>query len=289
MVGDANWGFIFNAPDAWNLRTNPGGALLSGKNTAGLIFVLPHRAANGVQMQRDMQMGLREGQTQLLLKGKLARLGNNLLWGNYSGTYQGRQVQARCFGALLQGGGGAYVFALASPGAFSDALSKAAAGIAHSVSRGQAGQPAPQAQAPRNHGGTARSQPGGQVYQPAQPAPQPGGRFNNQLLTHFAGSWRSTTKNTETVAMLNANGTFAIRYSASYSGQYSGNGGSWGHARDDNSQGRWAVQGNKRRGTLFLQYNNGEVDQIPYAVQEQRGRVYWREYWFNRQLWYKFR
>jgi hypothetical protein len=106
----------------------------------------------------------------------------------------------------------------------------------------------------------------------------------SDLVRHFAGTWVTMTKSTHTMVALNPNGTYSNRYEAGYSG---GQTGSWGIARDEHSQGRWTVRGTKQQGVLVLTNRDGSQTTVRYQVHVERGQTYWREYYFNGDLYGK--
>jgi len=111
------------------------------------------------------------------------------------------------------------------------------------------------------------------------------------LIQHFAGTWINYTKNTSTQITLSKDGSFSESYEASYSGnfsnQYGDNMGGWGTARQDQSQGRWTVRGDRQQGTIIIIKNNGEQITLEYKVHVEKGETFWNEYLFNGDLYGK--
>jgi hypothetical protein len=131
-VGDPNWGFKFSPPPGWKWQHDHSGAILGHDTIAGMIVVFPHLATGPQEVQQQMMEGLTDEQTQLFLAGKLERLTDNAIAGEYSGTYQGQQVKARGIGTFSPYGGGAYILAVTTPEMYGPQLS----GAAESVARG---------------------------------------------------------------------------------------------------------------------------------------------------------
>jgi hypothetical protein len=113
------------------------------------------------------------------------------------------------------------------------------------------------------------------------------------LMTHFAGTWWSATKNTETHVTLTPDGLYFENYESSYSGtttdQYGDADMSWGTANQQNAQGTWSVQGTREQGTITILLQNGNHREINYRVHVENGQVYWKEYFFDGDLYWKKR
>ena len=125
---------------------------------------------------------------------------------------------------------------------------------------------------------------------PARGRPQTGGNSADAALTaHFTGIWMTWTKNTQTKAYLAPDGTYYQNYEASYSGGANDPSGAWGTAREDRTQARWTVQGNRHSGVLVLTYADGSTDHVRYQVHEENGQIYWSEYYFEGTLYAKQR
>jgi len=244
-AGDSNWGFKFRPPAGWKFQKSAEAIVLGHDAIAGMIIVMPHTAANIQQVQTQMREGLHEEGVDLSPAGELRASGKSALAGEYAGVFQGVQAKALGLGTLSPFGGGAFIIALTTPEKFSRDLPAAAETIARNM----------------------------QYF----------GIETSGLTAHFAGTWVTMTKSTETRAVLNANGEFYSNYEASYSGQLSG-GGAWGHASTNNERGRWTVRGDKRQGIIIITYPNGNQVQVPYKVHVENGETYWNEYWFNGEL-----
>ena len=78
--------------------------------------------------------------------------------------------------------------------------------------------------------------------------------------------------------------TVHVRDDVTYSG---GQTGSWGFAREDHAQGRWTVRGTKQQGVLLLTKRDGSQTTVRYQVHVERGQAYWREYFFDGELYSK--
>ena len=252
-VSDPGWSFAFRLPSGWKYQKGDQGAILGHDTVPGLILVLPHEAGNAQQLQQQMQEGLQDESVNLMPAGRLQQMGNNAIAGDYTGVAQGSQVKARGIGVLGAQGGGAYVIAMATPQVYGTTLTSAAEAVARSLRT---------------------------VQQDA-----------SDLVRHFAGTWVTMTKNTQTMVALYPNGSYSNRYEAGYSGGFSDSRGqdlgSWGHTRDDNSQGRWTVRGTKQQGVLVLMDKSGGQTTVRYQVHVERGQTYWREYYFNGELYGK--
>jgi hypothetical protein len=119
----------------------------------------------------------------------------------------------------------------------------------------------------------------------------PAGGGDADLMRHFAGTWWSATKNTETHVTLTPDGLYFEDYESSYSGtttdQYGNPDMSWGGANQQNAQGTWSVQGTREQGTITILLQNGNQREINYRVHVENGQVYWSEYYFNGDLYWK--
>lgn len=115
--------------------------------------------------------------------------------------------------------------------------------------------------------------------------------LSSDLMNHFAGSWTTTTTNTQTWVTFRTDGTFSDQYESSYSGDYSnqyGNDmGGWGTYNQQSAAGRWSVSGTREQGTIIIIYNNGTQRAVEYRVHSENGQVYYNEYWFNGVFYYK--
>ncbi len=244
-AGDPGWGFKFRPPAGWKFQKSAEAVILGHDTIAGMIVVLPHTAANIQQVQSQMQQGLHEEGIDLSPTGGLRSAGTSALAGDYGGVFQGVQARALGLGTLSPFGGGAFIIALTTPDKFGRELPAAAEAVARSM----------------------------QYFRIAV----------SELMGHFAGTWVTMTKSTETQAVLKSNGDYFSSYEAAYSGDLSG-GGAWGHAAASNDRGRWTVRGDKQQGVITITYANGNQTQIQYHVHVERGETYWNEYWFNGDL-----
>ena len=106
---------------------------------------------------------------------------------------------------------------------------------------------------------------------------------SNSLMQHFVGTWKNFSSSNQVLAVLYPDGTFKIRNTSAYSNYDQG----WGGAADNFSQGRWSIRGNAQAGTLIINYTNGSQDYINYRVHVENGQAYWREYYFDGDLYQK--
>lgn len=146
-----------------------------------------------------------------------------------------------------------------------------------------------------NRSGTGTQIPGmgaprtAEQKQPSGNAPAPASDIMNQL----AGSWTTTTTNTQTWITFRPDGTFSDQYESSYSGnfdnQYGGNEGNWGAYNQQNASGTWTVNGTREQGIITVIYNNGQQRNVEYRVHMEKGQTYWNEYWFNNVFYYRER
>ena len=242
-VGHPSWSCTFRLPTGWRHQKGDQGARLEHNAIPGCVLVVPHHAANLHELQWGMQR-FQDETLALLLAGPLQPAGTTTLIGEYTGIAQGCPAQARAIGVLAPQEGGAYVIAITPPPGYGSALTTAAETVA----------------------GSLRGVP----------------RDASDLVAHFAGTWVTVTRNTQTMVALYPNGTFAQRYDAGYSG--GDQAGSWGVAREDHAQGLWAVRGTKQQGVLILTNPDGSQATVRYQVHVERGQIYWQEYFFNGEL-----
>jgi hypothetical protein len=108
---------------------------------------------------------------------------------------------------------------------------------------------------------------------------------DQDLMSHFAGTWWNATTNTETNVTLTADGRYFETAASSYSGgssdQYGNPDMSWGAAGDQTAHGTWTVSGTREQGLLTIFFQNGNQREINYQVHVENGEVYWSEYYFN--------
>jgi len=113
----------------------------------------------------------------------------------------------------------------------------------------------------------------------------------SDLMQYFAGNWSTFTTNTTTWICFAPNGGYSEQYEAVYSGNttdgYGSVTGNWGAASQDNSQGRWGVQGNRESGQIIVSLNNGNRIVYNYKVHQENGKKYYKEYWINGSLYSK--
>jgi hypothetical protein len=250
-VGNPAWAFTFTPPSGWRCQADAQGAVLGHDQIAGGILILPHRLLSVEQLAAKMTEGLQEDDGQLLPTGALKTLDSNRLAGDFSGFYQGQTVKGYGIGTVSPSGG-AYIIALTAPDKFTTALSSAADLVAASLHY--------------------REVKGG----------------GSELMGHFAGTWVSSTRNTETRITFYADGTFAEGYEASYSGGSSDAQGNpdmnWGTAGDKRSAGTWSAQGTVEQGVITVTYENGNSRDVNYRVHVENGETYPNEYWFANDL-----
>jgi len=250
-VGDPSWGFRFRVPAGWKEKHDAGGAILGHDTIAGVIFVLPHMAANLQEVQQQMLQGISEEGLQLRPSGSLQKLGDIGVAGDYEGIAQQQRVRARGIGVASPRGGGAYILAVAMPDKYTRELAAAAEAVA-----------------------------AGMRYS----APEV-----SEVAQFFAGTWETMTTNTMTSYTLFPDGTFTGNYEASYSGNRVGGVNPWGLARQDQQKGRWTVRGTRESGVLVLRYPDGRQETVNYRVHVEKGETYWNEYLFDGVLYGKKR
>ncbi len=245
VVTDPNWGYKITVPKGWKYKKNGNILMLGHNRIAGIIFVFPHMLNNISRVRNNLRQGISNKSMRLSLATSIVSKGNNILSGDYTGIANNSRVKARGYGTLSPYGGGAFIIAITTPEKFSQEITDAALILTKGIKYFKTN--------------------------------------NSNIMQHFAGRWKTNTKNTETVTILYPDGRFIMQYSSSYSGQQ----GSWGVANGENNSGRWSVRGNKRQGVLILTYSNGEQENINYQVHIERGRTYWSEYYFGGNLYWK--
>jgi hypothetical protein len=107
----------------------------------------------------------------------------------------------------------------------------------------------------------------------------------SDVASHFIGTWKNYTQNTETMVALYPNGTYGYRYTSNYSSSEPGE--EWGTAADQHARGTWTVQGTRERGVLIFTDQDGSQSRYEYEVHVENGQVYWNEYYFNGNLYGK--
>ena len=257
-VGDPNWGFKFRAPQGWKFNKDYNGAILGHDTVAGMIIVFPHHLTSLQAVAQQMQEGLVEEEIYVMPSAQLQQKGNNTIWGDCSGTWQGQQARGRGFGTLSPYGGGAFILAITTPEKFGSDIAGAAEAIATSM----------------------------QYFEVDV----------SHLTRIFVGRWASYSGSSGGGTLINwtfyPDGTFEDASETSYSTDYSSDGmglpdTNLGALGTSTNRARWTVRGGEREGQIIIVYPNGNERFIDYAVHVQRGETYWREYFFNRRLFRK--
>ena len=247
------WGYSITPPPGWKFQSGPDGAVLGHDQIAGMILVFPHAAANPQALQALMSRPYNEGGLQLMPAGTVRQTAPNTLTGQYQGTADGRPVKGEGIGLASPGSGGALILALATPQVYSDQLAQAAWSVARSVQW-------------QDTGGA-------------------------QLISHFAGTWSTWTKNTQRWVTLHPDGRYEYKYESSYGGQfhnqYGDQTGNWGAAGGDRDQGRWTARGDIRQGVLIFTSNKGGQTTVNYRVHSEGNKIYSHEYYFDNVMWFK--
>ena len=246
-VGDPSWGFKFVPPAGWVHQQSTDGILLGHNSIAGMILVLPHLSENMQQLQMEMQEGIQEEGSYLVLNGGLQNIQQNVLGGDFTGIMDGTKVKARGFGTLSPYGSGAYIIAVSTPEAFSRDLLSASENIYRNM----------------------------QFFKVEV----------SGLMQHFAGNWSHHSTNTSTWICFCPDGTYSEQYESSYSGNFQdseGNfAGGWGAGGQDSDRGRWTVRGTRDTGSIIVTLANGNEIYYEYRVHVEGGQKYYREYYFN--------
>jgi len=249
-VSDPNWGFTFRPPAGWRVQRSAGGAVLGSDSVAGVILVLPHFAGSLEDVRAQMLRGLSEEGVQLNLAGALQPLGRDALAGDFGGTWNGQPVRARGIGPISPHGGGAYIAALTTPDKFGPQLAGAAESIAAAM-----------------------------VYTRVEAG---------ELVQALSGTWVGVTANTQSQMILGPDGSYQDQSESSYSGkftdQYGGQTGAWGAGGQNRQQGRWTARGTRQAGVLIVTTAEGEQKTYEYRVHEEKGQIYWTEYYFGGRL-----
>ena len=109
-----------------------------------------------------------------------------------------------------------------------------------------------------------------------------------KLLYKFAGRWDSATSNTLHNIYLKPDGSFEDSYESGYSGQFVNQGGfqtgNWGATGNEQTGGRWTIQGSLRQGIITLVHRNGKRTDYRYQVHCRGSECYGSEYFFNGKL-----
>ncbi len=252
-ISDPSWGYKFSLPRGWKYKKTPQGAILGHDKIAGMILVYPHQFNSLQQLNMEMQKGLSEEGIQLSLSGRLRSAGKNALTGEYTGYASGSQARTKTFGTWSPHGGGAIISAITTPQKFGKSLKVAANHVFKTLRYFKTNK--------------------------------------TDLMRHFAGKWVNHTRNSTTRMFLHPNGIYSEDSETGYSGTYGdGTGvqtGNWNAYGQNAGQGRWRIRGNKRSGTLIIQYNNGKEWYGEYQVHVEKGYTYWTEYFFNGSLYSK--
>ncbi|MBU0558407.1 MAG: hypothetical protein KJ799_10530 [Bacteroidetes bacterium] len=249
-ISDGSWGFKFNAPEGWTFQKNANGVILGHFTIAGIILVFPHQENNFQSFQNSMAQGLSEEGNNLQLSGSLAKIGDNILAGDYEGIYEGQIVKSRGFGTLSPNGGGAHILCLSTPEKFSIELANAGKAIAENMKFVKA-----------------------EV---------------SDVMKHFVGSWQFQNAYRTDVITFYPNGYYSNQYEAAYGGRtsdsYGNQTGAWGVGNQSNYAGRWSISGTKEQGQITTVDNNGRTIIYNYKVMFENGNYLWNEYWFNGEL-----
>jgi hypothetical protein len=108
---------------------------------------------------------------------------------------------------------------------------------------------------------------------------------NPALMQHFAGTWVTSTRNTEEQYALYPDGRYEVQSEAGYSGADYGS--DWSSASQGGGQGRWTAQGTPQQGTITMINAQGGQSVVPYRVNMQNGEPYWNEYYFDGVFYYR--
>jgi hypothetical protein len=221
---------------------------------AGLVIVKPHEEESLTRLRTLMQSGLAEGSTQLTPAGAVQSFGARGLAVDCTGVLDGASVRGRVWVTVSpHGGGGAIVLAVTTPDKVTPALLGAGAAVA-----------------------------GGLRY------------VKNEvtgLMLHLAGMWGTATAHTNTRIVFGRDGRFYANYESFASGRFTTSTGvqtgRWNYAGGRKAAGRWTVRGDKLKGRITVRMNDGSVNTYDYRVHVEKGRTYWREYYFNGRLYSK--
>ena len=71
LIGDPAWTFKFKPPAGWLYQLSSEGAMLGHNTIPGMILLLPHPSSDMQQMQQEMQEGIQEEGSYLMLEGSI--------------------------------------------------------------------------------------------------------------------------------------------------------------------------------------------------------------------------
>jgi len=249
-------GFSFIIPQGWICQQNQTGAIFGHNSIGGVVVLAAHYNSSLNAMKKEMLQGVSEQGLSLKPKGTFTANGAKYVSIQCEGFGQGSPVKGRSFGKLLNTSGGVFVTALATPAIYSQKLENAADAIVNSVK---------------------------------SPAGQGAGSSPVNLIQRFTGTWKTSSKYSQTSYRLYANGTFSSSAESSYGGNFSNqyaNTGSWGTANENSGRGRWSVQGNETSGILTLQPAGEAPYQVRYHIHIEKGQRFNNEYLFDGKLYY---
>ncbi len=219
--------------------------LLLGHNTIAGMIIV---APNNFKSMAELRKNMKDGIHEGGVSLNLTGKlikNKNTYKGNYVGVYNGEKIKGISIGSFSSNGG-YIILALSTPDKFSKKLSSVVFWISKNIKY---------------------------IKQ------------SSNLKSHFTGTWKTVTKNSETIVTLRADG----KYISNYESSYSGSNGGWGMANNDNYSGTWRVKGNKKQGVLILTDRNGESDNYNYRVHVKNGKIFWTEYYYNNVLFWKTR
>lgn len=261
-AGCPDWGFRVTPPAGWKHQASGNIMLLGHDSTSGLILVLGHREGTMGSVRAQLERGLDEDGLRLIAAGAVQEDGPGRAQAWYSGSYQDQPVKGMVIGTAGDGGAGAYIIAICTPGKFSPELAGAARELARSI----------------RYGKVAGS----------GSAPVSGGVGGEDLAGYFCGIWVTMTASSERRVTLYPDGTYMDDSESSYSGRFrDGTGadsGGWGTAARNRQRGKWLVNGSREQGVMIFTDAAGESSRIEYRVHVEDGRVYWNEYLFGGKL-----
>jgi hypothetical protein len=246
-AGGPDWGFTFPIPAGW-VHQQQGDVVVLGHNTIpGLILVMPHYASNMDEIRSIMQNGITDENMQLFPAGSLQKMADNILAGEFKGTFQYQQVKAHCVVTLApNGGSGAFIIAMTTPQQYGQGLIKPADTIARNVRYTKTDV--------------------------------------GDLVAHFSGRWAHYSGSTLINVTLAPNGDYLYEDESSYSGELSDGTfetGNWGAVGQNQETAKWTVRGTKESGTLIITYPDGSKEFVSYHVFVENGQTYWNEYLFD--------
>jgi len=247
-IGDKSWGFKFKAPKDWVHQVGPDSVMLGHNTIAGILLVVTHNDEPFEKMKAEFADGIEEEGISLKLVGELKKIDDLTISGTFEGVADNTNVKAYSIATMSPfGGSGAYIVALTTPEQFKPELTGRVDEIFNTLKFFKVDI--------------------------------------SEQVKNLAGKWTTVTTNTETSYYLYADGTFSRDYEANYWDTSGGGGGpEWGANNREQNTGKWKVKGNAEKGVMTLIYNNGNEEQIEYAVHVEGGETYWNEYYFNGDL-----